>query len=1439
MKEKKRPVAESGLIVPEGVRIMRENPGSGEGASEKTAEETLDLPATDIETNEEKDGLEASEWRADGTGVPVETGSRPQNRPSGIVEAAVTLGDITVRNTADDDLRRQMHDLSRRVKELDCLCGISSLAEKKKITQWEMLKGIVELIPPAWQYPDITCARILLENMEIRTENHQDTEWKQVSDIYLYGNRAGLVEVGYLEERPHSCEGPFLSDERVLINAIAEKTGRIIERFTMEEELRKSHLDLQVSIEERSSELTKFVEQAYGELVYRQMEIEALLESARAALQHREFADLARIIFDKCKHIIGAGGGYVALMSPDETQNELIYLDSGELGYHFGPSFPVPVPWPQSMTCGSNKGVFHNDFKDSECVEFMLEGYASIDNVLFSPLVIREKAVGMLCFFNKPGGFRETDIKVTSAFCDIAVIAYNNSRTLTELQESEKRHRTFVESVTDYIYTVKINNGVAADVKHGQGCVAVTGYSPEEFGDDPYLWYRIIFEEDRIAALLQVESIMSGTNIQPLEHRIVHKNGLIRWVKNTVVRRCDDGGCLIAYDGLISDITELKTAEEALLRTNKALKILSHCNEKLVRSHCETELLQDICDIIVSEGGYRLAWVGFAEQDEEKTVRPVKKCGFESGYLDEMKICWSDTEFGRGPEGECIRSGRPSVINDVLNDQRFRPWKEEAARRGYMSIIGLPLRNEGDTFGCLVIYASEAGAFDKEESRLLAELADDLAFGIVSLRIRKAKRLAEEKISDQVRRLKRIAEMSVAMGGEPPDVFNMIVSSMAELLDVPVACLAEVRGDELHFLSVWSRGTVTSDAHCCPLNVAPWAITKEDKEVHVYYDVIRKFPEAEFLRLHNAFSYCGFQVPDSEGRVVAVTCLLDDRHRHFSEEDKYLFQIFGQRIAVEIERHGNLAHRRKIEKSLKESENRYRTLFERANDAIFVVSAEGEDAGMIVDANRAAADMHGYTVDELMTMCITDLCSTESVERSPGLLQKCLHGELVKTELHHRKKDGEIFPVELSAGLLELQGYRFILAFDRDITERKRSEDERDRLISRLQDALIRVSRSKKEWQDTFDSITDHISIIGEDFTIIRANRSFAESYGLDPRDVAGNKCYRTVNYCDSPGQDCPHWLTLREMKPVTREVFDPKTKGIFRVSTYPYRSHEGELMGSIHIARDITMEKKREIQLRRSERLASLGQLSAGMAHEIKNPIHFVMGNARLLGQIWEDVLKILKRRYDEEGDFNIGGLSFSRNHKKITSLFTGIEEGSQRIKNIVSTLKVFTMAKTIDHEGPVDINGVIGACLMILESQIKSHTNRFAVEVEDNLPPLKGNSHNLEQVMSNLIMNALQSLPAKTCGVMLSVRFDKHDNGIVVKVRDEGVGMAGEVMERVCEPFFTTKRQSGGIGLGLSICRSIIEDHGGALSFESKPNEGTTATVILPLVTPSKEKT
>jgi len=146
--------------------------------------------------------------------------------------------EINERKKAEEALRKQTHALSKRVKELNCLYGISKLTEIQDVSLDEIFKGVVDLIPPAWQYPEITCSRITWENQEFKTKIFKSTTWNQSCDIIMHGNKIGIVEGCYLEERPESFEGPFLQEERSLINTVGERLGRISERKHSEELLR-------------------------------------------------------------------------------------------------------------------------------------------------------------------------------------------------------------------------------------------------------------------------------------------------------------------------------------------------------------------------------------------------------------------------------------------------------------------------------------------------------------------------------------------------------------------------------------------------------------------------------------------------------------------------------------------------------------------------------------------------------------------------------------------------------------------------------------------------------------------------------------------------------------------------------------------------------------------------------------------------------------------------------------------------------------------------------------------------------------------------------------------------------------------------------------------------------------------------------------------------
>ncbi len=230
------------------------------------------------------------------------------------------------------------------------------------------------------------------------------------------------------------------------------------------------------------------------------------------------------------------------------------------------------------------------------------------------------------------------------------------------------------------------------------------------------------------------------------EARIICADGEIRWVLVRFKIEKNEQGGTTRLTGASQDITERKQAEQTQKRLNRALKMLSDCNMALVHAAEESRLLSEICRLVVEQGGYRMAWVGFAEQNAEKSVRPVAQYGDDQDYLGRLEISWADTEPGRGPTGTAIRMGLTDINQDYLTNPRMTPWREAALASGYHSSIALPLSSKKHMLGALTIYSSATDAFGKEEVTLLEELANDLAYGIETLRTRAEHEAAEKQL---------------------------------------------------------------------------------------------------------------------------------------------------------------------------------------------------------------------------------------------------------------------------------------------------------------------------------------------------------------------------------------------------------------------------------------------------------------------------------------------------------------------------------------------------------------------------------------------------------------------------------------------------------------------------------------------------------------------
>jgi PAS domain S-box-containing protein len=361
-----------------------------------------------------------------------------------------------------------------------------------------------------------------------------------------------------------------------------------------------------------------------------------------------------------------------------------------------------------------------------------------------------------------------------------------------------------------------------------------------------------------------------------------------------------------------------------------------------------------------------------------------------------------------------------------------------------------------------------------------------------------------------------------------------------------------------------------------------------------------------------------------------------------------------------------------------------------------------------------------------------------------------------------------------------------------EIAERKQAEEE--------------IERAAEQWQTTFDSITDWLFIVNKDFKLVRVNKAFAGMFGASPQDLIGEHCYRVVHKTSEPIPACPHKEILRTGTPVTAEYFEPGLGCYIDITISPVFNEKGDITGTVHIARDITERKRMQEQLMLTDRLASIGELASGIAHEINNPLTSIITFSQML----------MER---ETPDDIKEDLTLINNEAKRTA---------GTIKNLLTFARKHPPMKQLTK-----IHDIIEDVLKLRAYNQELHNIQIHRKFATDLPEIMVDYFQMQQVFFNIIINAEYFMTQAHDGGNLSITTERQADFVRISFADDGPGIEKEALAMLFTPFFTTKEVGKGTGLGLSICHGIVAEHSGRIDVSSEPGEGTTFVIELPIGT------
>ncbi len=1046
---------------------------------------------------------------------------------------------------------------------------------------------------------------------------------------------------------------------------------------------------------------------------------------------------------------------------------------------------------------------------------------------------------------------------------------------ITLKKEKEKAERYL--KIAKVMFVALDKKGIVTMINK-KGC-EILGYNEDELiGKN---WFDIVVPPSEKVKVRKIfnKIIRGKSNIfEYYENCLVTKNSEKKIIafQNTLLKNEDDE--IIGTLSSGEDITKQREAKNLLKKSNRAFKMLSDCNQILLRADDEKNLINEICKVIVEQGGYRFSWIGYVKHDKRKSVIPIASYGLGKEYLKTLNITWANSKSGKGPTGTAIRTGKPSIIKNITTDPKFSVWRKEALKNNFASSIALPLISENKVFGTLNIYSSEPDSFKDEEFKLLSELSRDLAFGITVIRNADKKRKVEMELRESESKFKQLAEnINEIFFLSDPDKKKMLYISPAfekiwgqsveSLYKSPTSFADLVYPDDKAkiqtALNDQAKGVevniefriVKKDGSIRWINTRAYPVFNKDGKLYriagVSTDITEKktteialkeseerfknlislspvgivilqnnkiiFANQSFLE---SFEYSSFE------EVIGLS-IIDFIHpdfkeiaeerlkrlSHYSSKVKWLEEVFitkknnirnvlvfGQastyRGKPAIQGYiYDITERRKAQKELRESEQKFRTLFNEVPIGITVTSINGK----IIMANEVFQRTIGYSLEELNNINARKLYA-EPNERKRYIKTFKSNRFVRNYLLKLKKKDGTTYFANLNAVPIRLNGIDYILTVSEDITE-KRKVEERIRQLSR-----------SVEQSPTLVVITDYdgnIQYINPKVTEVTGYTS-EELIGKNPR-IYQSGITPTEKYRDL-------WETIKSGGVWKGELLNRKKNGElyweYAIIT-SIKNEEGKITHFLALNEDITDKKRIKDELIRAKEEAVKAdklksEFLAQMSHEIRSPLNVMINFSSLLKENLSD------EKIDEYQD-----------------IFNSIENSGRRIIRTVDSILNMSelQSGTYDYKKTkIDLDKKI---LSDIYRQYKGYADNKGIKLIYNNKILNteiyADEYSVYQIFVNLVDNAIKYTHQGSVEIIM----DRDENKkIRVRVKDTGIGIAKEFLPVLFEAFRQEEqgytRSFEGNGLGLALVKRYCALNNAAITVESKKGKGTQFTVV-----------